>query len=201
MTRSFAPEPTDSRILQIAGDHVRKFGAARTTIVGIAAEAGMSHANVYRYFPSKDSLLDALTDHWLRPLEAGLHEIADAPDPADDKLERIVSAVYRAYRNKVETDPNLFALLREAVEQGRATGRRHRARIQSEVQRVIEEGMAGAVFRQGDQRRAIALVFDGLHRFLNPVAIQLDRDLPREQSDARCERLTAVVVRALAGRI
>ena len=185
MTRSFAPEPTDSRILQIAGDHVRKFGAARTTIVGIAAEAGMSHANVYRYFPSKDSLLDALTDHWLRPLEAGLHEIADAPDPADDKLERIVSAVYRAYRNKVETDPNLFTLLREAVEQGRATGRRHRARIQSEVQRVIEEGMA----------------FDGLHRFLNPVAIQLDRDLPREQSDARCERLTAVVVRALAGRI
>ena len=61
--------------------------------------------------------------------------------------------------------------------------------------------MAGAVFRQGDLRRAIALVFDGLHRFLNPVAIQLDRDLPREQSDARCERLTAVIVRALAGRI
>jgi AcrR family transcriptional regulator len=201
MVRSPQPESTDARILQIAGEHVRKFGSARTTVVGIAAEAGMSHANVYRYFPSKDSLLDALTDHWLRPLEAGLHEIADAPDPADDKLERIISAVYRAYRNKVETDPNLFGLLTDAIEQGRGAGRRHRARLRSEIQRVIEEGMASAVFRQGDQRRAIALVFDGVHRFLHPVAVQLDRDIPREQMDARCERLSAVIVRALAGKI
>jgi AcrR family transcriptional regulator len=201
MRRQPQPEPTDSRILQIAADHVRKYGLARTTVVSIAAEAGMSHANVYRYFPSKESLIDALTDHWLKPIEAGLHDIADGPDPADDKLERIVSAVYRAYRSKVETDPNLFKVFVEAMEQGRAIARRHRGRLQAEILRVIDEGMAGGVFRQGDQRRAVALVFDGLHRFMHPVSARLDRDVPREQMDARFERLARVLLRALAGRI
>jgi AcrR family transcriptional regulator len=201
MARPPDTEPTDARILQIAADHVRKHGLARTTVVSIAAEAGMSHANVYRYFPSKQALVDALTDHWLKPIEADLHEIADAPDPADDKLERIVSGVYRAYRNKAEVDPNLFKIFAEAMEQGRGTARRHRGRLQSEIQRVIDEGMAGGVFRQGDMRRAMALVFDGLHRFIHPVVVRLDRDVPREQMDARFERLARIVVRALGGRI
>ena len=180
-------ESSDARILQIAAEHVRKFGAARTTVVAVAAEAGMSHANVYRYFPSKTSLIEALTEQWLRPLEAGLHEIA-------------VSAIYRAYRNKVETDPNLFAVFADAVEHGRAAGRRHRGKLQNEISRVVEEGMASGVFRQADQRRAVALVFDGLHRFLNPIAVRLDRDIPREQADVRFERLTAVILRALGTR-
>ncbi|HEY8580162.1 MAG TPA: TetR/AcrR family transcriptional regulator [Beijerinckiaceae bacterium] len=201
MPRNAPPEPTDSRILEIAADHVRRFGLARTTVVSIAAEAGMSHANVYRYFPSKESLIDALTDHWLKPIEAGLHDIADGPDPADDKLERIVSALYRAYRNKVETDPNLFKIFVEAMEEGRAISRRHRSRLQAEILRVIDEGMQGGVFRAGDQRRAMALIFDGLHRFIHPVSVRLDRDAPREQMDARFERLTRVVLRALSGRL
>ena len=201
MARTPPPEPTDSRILQIAADHIRKYGLARTTVVSIAAEAGMSHANVYRYFPSKESLIDALSDHWLKPIEAGLHDIADGPDPADDKLERIVSALYRAYRNRVETDPNLFKLFVDAVESGRGISRRHRGRVQAEILRVVDEGMALGVFRQGDQRRAVALVFDGMHRFIHPVSVRLDRDVPRDQMDARFERLSRVVLRALAGRI
>ena len=201
MPRAASPEPTDARILDIAADHIRRHGLARTTVVGIAAEAGMSHANVYRYFPSKDSLIDALTDHWLKPIESGLHDIADSPDPADDKLERIVSALYRAYRNKVETDPNLFKIFVEAVEEGRAIARRHRSRLQAEILRVIDEGMTGGVFRQGDQRRAMALVFDGLHRFVHPVPARLDRDVPREQMDRRFERMAQVVLRAIARRL
>jgi AcrR family transcriptional regulator len=198
MARTTPPEPTDARILRIAADHVRKFGLERTTVVSIAAEAGMSHANVYRYFPSKELLVDALTDNWLKPIEAGLHEIADAPDPADDKLERILSAIFRAYRNKVETDPNLFSIFAEAMQTGRGLARRHRGRVQSEIQRVLEEGMGGGVFRPGDLRRATSLIFDGLHRFIHPVAVKLDRDTPREQIDSRFERITRVVLRALA---
>lgn len=198
MARNPQPEPTDGKILRIAAEHVRRYGLERTTVVSVAAEAGMSHANVYRYFPSKESLIDALTDAWLKPIEAGLHEIADAPDPADDKLERILSAIHRAYRNKVETDPNLFSIFAAAVESGRALARRHRSRVQAEIQRVLEEGMGGGVFRPGDLRRATSLVFDGLHRFVHPVAVKLDRDVPREQIDSRFERLTRVVLRALA---
>ncbi len=47
------PESNEARLVEIARAHVRRLGHARTTVVGIAADAGMTHANVYRYFPSK----------------------------------------------------------------------------------------------------------------------------------------------------
>ena len=60
MARRAQPEPVDARLLKIAAAHIRRHGIAKTTIVSIAAEAGMSHANVYRYFPSKWALFEAL---------------------------------------------------------------------------------------------------------------------------------------------
>ena len=64
-----ANSSADQRILELACDHLRRFGPKRTTIVGIAEAAGMSHANVYRYFPSKQALFEAVTALWLKPLE------------------------------------------------------------------------------------------------------------------------------------
>ena len=197
MSQPQHPEPVDGRILQIAASHVRRFGLKRTTVVSIAAEANMSHANVYRYFPSKGALFEALGDRWLKPVEASLRQIADGPDPADDKLERLVVVLHRAYRDKIEADPELFAIFIDSVEKGRAGARRHRGRLQQEIQQVIEEGMASGVFVAADQRRAMALVFDGLHRFVHPAAVWHDRDMPRAQMQARLERLASLINRAL----
>ncbi|MFH7168817.1 TetR/AcrR family transcriptional regulator, partial [Klebsiella pneumoniae] len=75
---------------------------------------GMSHANVYRYFPSKADLVDAVTAGWLRNIEVDLASIAGAPDPADDKLERIVLALARELREEAEAEPEIFAAFTEA---------------------------------------------------------------------------------------
>ena len=45
-------------------------GSRAVTVVGIAEAAGMTHANVYRYFPSKAALIDAVAARWLKSLEA-----------------------------------------------------------------------------------------------------------------------------------
>ena len=113
------PQSQDARILAIAAEHVRRHGIARTTVVSVAREAGMTHANVYRYFPSKAALADAVTADWLKPLEAELAQVADAPDPADDKLERMLMAIASTQRDKLETDPNLFDLYVTAHEENR----------------------------------------------------------------------------------
>ena len=101
---------TDMRILDLAAEHVRRFGASRLTIVSVAKDAGMSHGNVYRYFPSKEALFDAVTEQWLKPVEAACRTVADAPDPAFDKLERIIVSVHRSYLDKLEKDPEIFDL-------------------------------------------------------------------------------------------
>ena len=130
-------EPNEARLVEIARAHVRKFGHARTTVVGVAADAGMTHANVYRYFASKTALLDEVVASGLRPLEARLREAADGADPAHDKLERMLIAVHRDYRDKLDDDPALFDLLIEALAKNRPSARKHRARVQSEIQRVL----------------------------------------------------------------
>jgi len=180
--KRFAHRPrrrnVESRLLDIARAHVRRFGAGRTTIVGIAAEAGMTHANVYRYFPSKLELFEEITASWLRPLEARLREVADGADPAYDKLERMLVAVHDAYRKKLEGDPELFDLLLDSLIKERPAARKHRSRVQHEIQRVYEEGVSSGAFAYADRRRAMALIFDAAHRFIHPAALKLDKAIP-----------------------
>jgi len=195
-------EANEARLVDIARAHVRKFGHARTTVVGVAADAGMTHANVYRYFPSKSALLDEVVASGLRPLEARLREAADGADPAHDKLERMLIAVHRDYRAKLEDDPAIFDLLIEALARNRPSARKHRARVQSEIQRVLEEGVASGAFAMTDRRRAMSLIFDAAHRFIHPVALRLDRDAPASAVSGRFETVLAMTLRALrTGRL
>jgi AcrR family transcriptional regulator len=202
MPRPPPAEPNEARLVDIARAHVRKFGHARTTVVGVAADAGMTHANVYRYFPSKTALLDEVVASGLRPLEARLREAADGADPAHDKLERMLIAVHRDYRAKLDEDPALFDLLIEALAKNRPSARRHRARVQSEIQRVLEEGVASGAFAMTDRRRAMSLIFDAAHRFIHPVALRLDRDAAAGAIASRFEAVLAMTLRALrTGRV
>jgi AcrR family transcriptional regulator len=201
MSRAVASIAPDTRILELAADHIRRYGVERTTVVSIAKSAGMSHANVYRYFPSKEALIDAVTEQWLKPVEAGLRDIADAPDPAYDKIERMLAGLHRAYRGKLEDDRNIFNLFADAAVEDRAISRRHRNRVQSELQRVIEEGMANEVFGKSELRRAVAIVFDAGYRFMHPVAVRMDAGVSRPQIDARFERVSRMVQRSLTAGI
>ena len=187
----------DARILETAANFIRRYGPRRTTVVDIAEATGMSHANVYRYFPSKAALLEEVTSAWLRPVEAEVRVIAEGPDPAPDKLERILFAIHRSYRDKLERDPQLFRLLVQAAETNSGVARKHRGRLQGAVQRTIEEGFAQGSFQTVDLRRALALVFDLTHRFAHPTAIALDAETPRASVDLRAARVTRLLLQAL----
>jgi hypothetical protein len=91
----------------------------------------------------------------------------------------------------------LFDLLIEALENERPVARRHRARVQSEVQRVVEEGIASGAFAMTDRRRAMALIFDAAHRFIHPIALKLDKDVAAAALAARCETVVATALRTL----
>jgi AcrR family transcriptional regulator len=54
---------TRERILLAAHDTMRRFGIRRTTMEDVARRANMSRAAVYRYFPDKPALVDAVLIH------------------------------------------------------------------------------------------------------------------------------------------
>lgn len=199
--RALAPHlagmPNDARLVLVATEHVRRVGMKRVTVVAVAEEAGMSHANVYRYFPSRTALVDAVTAAWLRIVEANLADIEGAPDPADDKLERMLLALARAMREHLDNEPRLFEAFVDAVTDNRVIARKHRARIRALLERVLDEGMTTNTFRLDDKERALALVLDCLHRFLNPMAVRFDAEMPRATLDARLAAAIRIVLRAL----
>jgi hypothetical protein len=75
----------------IAADQLKRFGARRD---GGGHRGGGGHDPRQRLplLPSKAALIDAVAGRWLKGVEAVIAEIADAPDPADDKLERLIQA-------------------------------------------------------------------------------------------------------------
>jgi AcrR family transcriptional regulator len=192
-----AKEPTGARLLDIATDNVRRHGMERTTLVAVARDAGVSHAAIYRYYASKDALLDAVTGEWLKAVETQLAGVADSPDPADDKLERMMLLVARLYRERLDREPNLYALWLAATAERRAVVRKHRRRLRALIDRVVEEGRSTELFRGRSNERLILFLTDALHRFVDPVAIAADKDVDRRDLDQRLARLMGMVIRAL----
>src|SRR5690349_5966612 len=100
---------TSERILEAAEDVLRRFGPNKATVVDVARALGVSHGSVYRHFPSKAALRDAVTERWLHRVSEPLAEIAARKGPAPERLRQWFDALIAKKRRKVLEDPELFA--------------------------------------------------------------------------------------------
>ncbi len=97
MTQPLTPE----RILAAAEDVLRRHGPQKANVVDVARALGVSHGAVYRHFPSKQALREAVTRRWL-------HQFHPILEPIDDPREWI-RALSAAKRGTARVDPELFA--------------------------------------------------------------------------------------------
>ena len=139
-----------------------------------------------------------MAGQWLQRLEAPIADIADAPDPADDKLERLIQAWARTHRDLLADDRHLFDVYCTATETSRALVRKHRARMRQLIERVLDEGIATGKFDPRDRERALAFITDAAYRFINPLTVRLDADMPQDILDQRLATVIRVILRALA---
>src|SRR5215212_809998 len=79
---------TPERILEVTEDVLRRYGLAKATVVDVARELGVSHGSVYRHFPSKAALRDAVVDRWLAEISIPLANVAAEEGPALERLRR-----------------------------------------------------------------------------------------------------------------
>jgi AcrR family transcriptional regulator len=95
--RAEQEERTRQRITEAAVKLHGTVGPARTTIKGVAEEAGVQRATVYRHFPSDESLFAACSAHWaaLNPPPDPTPWIAIA-DPAR-RLRQALGEMYAWY--------------------------------------------------------------------------------------------------------
>lgn len=102
---------TRERITEAAVRLHGSVGPARTTISGVAEEAGVQRATVYRHFPDEASLFDACSAHYM----AG----NPPPDPTgwssiDDPGTRLRAALDEIYAYYRSAEPMLENVTRDA---------------------------------------------------------------------------------------
>src|SRR3989442_13372529 len=82
-------DDTRGRIIETAEALFRRLGFAKTAVADIAAELAMSPGNVYRVFPSKNAVVEAICQRCLAELEEKARAGARSRGPAAARLERL----------------------------------------------------------------------------------------------------------------
>ncbi|MGW1777083.1 TetR family transcriptional regulator [Streptomyces sp. NPDC002104] len=191
-----AAEPlTPERILETTEEVLRRFGPTKATVVDVARALGVSHGSVYRHFPSKAALREAVTDRWLAKSVVMLEEIASAPaEPAPSKLESWLEALFEAKRHKAGDDPELFATYIVLLGESSGVVERHITELIEQLSRIIGEGVAAGSLSAPDVPATARAVFDATGRFHDP---QYAADWLEPTITAEFEAVTALVIRGL----
>ena len=96
---------TPERVLEAAEEVLRRYGPAKANVVDVARALGVGHGSVYRHFPSKAALRDAVTERWLASISEPLEAVANGKGPAPARLQRWLDLLVSAKRSKALADP------------------------------------------------------------------------------------------------
>src|SRR6185369_10880469 len=95
------PDDTRARIIETAEALFRRLGYAKTAVADIAGELGMSPANVYRFFASKNAIVEAICQRCLSELDGNAWSIARSRGPAPARLEKLFVEVMKYHRENL----------------------------------------------------------------------------------------------------
>ena len=185
---------TPERILEVTEDVLRRFGLAKATVVDVARALDVSHGSVYRHFPSKASLRDAVAKRWLDRANAPLEKIAEASDPAPARLERWLRAMIGIKHKKVCEDPEMFATYLALAREAREVVKAHRDRMVDQVEHILSDGVKQGAFHVTDIKATARALFEATTRYHHPAHSDEWNDpaLP-----ARIDALLALLLRSL----
>jgi AcrR family transcriptional regulator len=160
---------TADRILDAAEEVLRRYGPQKTTVVDVARALDVSHGTIYRHYPSKQALRDAVTRRWLHRVAVPLQAIAEERGPAAARLRRWFDALIAFKRRKLLDEPELFATYHALAEDAREVIREHVVELVGQLARVIRDGVAEGAFRTVDPDAAAWAVFRATASFHHPV--------------------------------
>lgn len=138
---------TAQRILDAAEAVLRRHGAEKTNVVDIARALDMSHGNIYRHFPSKQALINAVAVRWLKAVAEPLEVIVqNRSRPAARRLAAWFDTLRAIKQRKVLDDPELFRVHHQIVGQVPEVVAEHVDTMLRQVELIITDGIASGEF-------------------------------------------------------
>jgi AcrR family transcriptional regulator len=161
--------------MEVAWDLFRQLGA-RVTIADVAEKLGMSSANVYRFFPSKQALCEAVCAAQLAALTAAAREMASADAPAAERIRAILITLHRAMRDQMLNEARVHEIVDVAIREYWAPIKAYEMELTEIVGGVVAEGQALGEFGPGDPGELAMLTLCACIGIHHPLLIEaIDR--------------------------
>lgn len=185
---------TPERILEVTEDVLRRYGLAKATVVDVARALDVSHGSVYRHFPSKASLREAVAKRWLERVDTPLRLIAEETGPAPARLDRWLRALFSTKQARVCDDPEMFQTYLTLAREACGAVKAHREVLVDQIAAILSDGVKQRVFEVADVRTTARAIFDATSRYHHPGHSMEWSD---PQLPARIDALLALLFRGL----
>ena len=183
-----------TRILDAAEQLFRHYGYTKTTVADIARELHMSPANVYRFFPSKSAIHEALAERMVGEREVAALKIARLPISAAERLRTFVVQSYKATVATMVGEKKVHEMVSVALEEQWGVIERHLDRMTGILAIIIRDGMATGEFARGDADSAARCFAASVISVCHPQVVAQCMAKPNRASP---EELAEFVLRAL----
>jgi AcrR family transcriptional regulator len=161
-----------ARILEVAEGHFRRVGYHKTSVADIAAELGMSPANVYRFFPSRDAINASICGRVVNEVADIAFAIARTDAPAMEKLDQLMTAVHRHNKMTLVKQKHMHDLIVAAMQENWAIIKAHIERMVTIFEAIIREGIEAGEFEVEDAAEAARAVKSAFMPFFHPILIE-----------------------------
>lgn len=159
-------------IMETAERLFRTLGYQKTTVADIARELRMSPANVYRFFPSKSAINEAICQRILAELHAALWSVARGPGTAPDRIRALFRLLQEQTIALFFQERRMHDMVAAALEEQWAAIQAHIQTLGEVLSHVIEDGQAEGVFGPFDPNQAAVLVRCTTVVFTHPTLVE-----------------------------
>ncbi|WP_066696766.1 TetR family transcriptional regulator [Sphingobium amiense] len=170
------PAPSDQplsaiTVLETAKRQVRRFGEGKTNVVDIARAMGVSHAALYRFYPSKSAIMDAIVQEAMEDEARLAARHVETDGPAAEKLMAMLLDLHRRKRERFEGDQEIHNLYRRIVVERPDMIAAYADRITALIARLIEKAVQRGEWKIDDVDRAAGVVRDAGMVYVHPAFV------------------------------
>jgi AcrR family transcriptional regulator len=165
------PDDTRARIMETAEALFRRLGFAKTAVADIAGELGMSPANVYRFFPSKNAIVEAICQRCLSDVETNAWAVARAKGPAGARIERLILEILAYHKENLLTEKGVSDMVLAAIELSWDAIHKHKDVMHTVLEVILRDGIENGEFEPVQPRETAELIFRSLVAFTHPMVI------------------------------
>jgi len=184
-------------ILAATEDMLRKHGPGKAGVVDVARTLGVSHAAVYRHFPSKDALRSAVIRRWLARDQDELVRIAAGSEKPEQRLISWFRTLLATKQRKAAADPELQATLRLLAAEDDQVGAEYVAGLLGQIRSIVQDGIEAGQFEPADEAATAATLFDATLPFHH---FALAGEWMREDTLARLDAVLTLLIEGLRPR-